>query len=74
MVENKKDYLEWLKVKIEHLHKCDATYRETLPVHTVSKGRTVWPGKVEVFNFKQYMDDKLSKPFPPTNRDFKLGQ
>jgi len=132
-LKNKKDYLEWLKVKIEGRHNCDVTYRETVSVQAVLNGKTVWPREVEVFDlvghstakrayawgspaayewshfdesdefirafvflelppvdsaqkavqmqieemvkdlrqakkdFKQYMDDKFSKPFPPTN-------
>jgi len=32
------------------LHNCAATWRETVPVHEVFKGQTVWQGEVEVFD------------------------
>jgi hypothetical protein len=32
------------------MHKCEATHRETVPVHEVFQGETVWQGLVEVFD------------------------
>lgn len=32
------------------LHNCSATWRETVSVHEVFRGQTVWQGKVEVFD------------------------
>lgn len=32
------------------LHKCGATWRESVPVHEVFRGLTVWKGAVEVFD------------------------
>lgn len=32
------------------LHNCGATWRETVPVHEVFRGQTVWKGEVEVFD------------------------
>jgi hypothetical protein len=49
-VENKQDYLARLQTAIQHLHACGAIYRETVPVHEVFKGQTVWQGEVEVFD------------------------
>jgi hypothetical protein len=49
-VANKTDYKDGIKRAIEHLHKCSATWRETVPVHEVFRGQTVWQGKVEVFD------------------------
>ena len=31
------------------MHRCGAVYVETVPVHEVFKGKTVWKGEVEVF-------------------------
>jgi hypothetical protein len=45
-----KDYLAELKAKIRLLHGCDATYRQTVPVKEVFRGKTVWDGDVEVFD------------------------
>jgi len=48
-VANKQDYLDRLQVAVSQLHGCGATYRETVPVHEMFKGQTVWQGEVEVF-------------------------
>ena len=45
-----KAYIEQLKRAILHLHKADAIWRETVPVHEVFCGQTVWKGNVEVFD------------------------
>ena len=34
---------------IRQLHKCDATWLESVPVKEVFKGQTAWEGDVEVF-------------------------
>jgi hypothetical protein len=49
-VANKTDYKDSIKRAIEHLHKCSATWRETVPVHEIFRGQTVWEGEVEVFD------------------------
>lgn len=45
-----KEYIERLQLTIQHLHKCAAVHRETVPVHEVFRGKTVWKGDVEVFD------------------------
>jgi hypothetical protein len=47
---NKTDYIARLKLAIEHLHGCSATWRQTVPVHEVFRGQTAWQGDVEVFD------------------------
>jgi hypothetical protein len=47
---NKPDYLARLQAAVSQLHNCGATWRETVPVHEVFKGQTVWQGDVEVFD------------------------
>ena len=49
-VANKQEYLTRLKLAVEHLHGAGATWRETVPVHEVFRGQTVWQGHVEVFD------------------------
>jgi len=49
-VANRQDYLDRLQVAIQQLHNCGAKYRETVPVHEVFQGKTVWQGDVEVFD------------------------
>jgi hypothetical protein len=47
---NKADYIARLQTTIQHLHNCGAVHRETVPVHEVFHGKTVWRGDVEVFD------------------------
>lgn len=47
---NNREYIERVKLAVEHLHNCAATHRATVPVHEVFKGRTIWQGDVEVFD------------------------
>jgi hypothetical protein len=49
-VANKQDYLARLQVTVSQLHNCGAVWRETVPVHEVFRGQTVWQGEVEVFD------------------------
>ena len=44
-----KAYIERLAGVIDHLHKCKATWIESVPVHEVFQGQTAWKGDVEVF-------------------------
>lgn len=47
---NKADYLARLQTAIQHLHKCGAVHRETVPAHERFHGKTLWRGDVEVFD------------------------
>jgi hypothetical protein len=49
-VANKQDYLAQVQVAVSQLHNCGAIWRETVPVHEVFRGETVWQGDVEVFD------------------------
>ena len=49
-MENKQDYLAKVQVAVSQLHNCGAVWRETVPVHEVFRGKTVWQGDVEVFD------------------------
>lgn len=46
----KSEYIERLKLAVQHMHGCAAEYSRSVPVHEVFKGQTVWKGVVEVFN------------------------
>lgn len=46
---SKTEYIERLKQVIFHLHKVDSQHVESVPVHEVFRGQTVWRGQVEVF-------------------------
>ena len=47
---NKQDYIAKLQVAVSQLHNCGAVWRQTVPVHEVFQGQTVWQGDVEVFD------------------------
>jgi hypothetical protein len=49
-VANKRDYLARLQAAISQLHNCGAVWRESVPVHEVFRGKTLWRGDVEVFD------------------------
>jgi len=49
-VESKQDYLARVQVAASQLHNCGASCFETVPVHEVFQGQTVWQVEVEVFN------------------------
>jgi len=45
-----KEYIERLQLIIYQLHGCDSKHAETVPVHELFQGKTVWQADVEVFN------------------------
>ena len=47
---NKQNYLARLQTAIMHLHGCAANWHESVPVHEVFRGQTVWKGGGEVFD------------------------
>jgi hypothetical protein len=49
-MESSHQYIDRLQVAIQHLHNCGAVWRETVPVHEVFQGKTIWEGDVEVFD------------------------
>ena len=48
VVENKQDYLDKLKLAIEHLHNCGAHYQRIETVIEYFDGKLVWAGDAEV--------------------------
>jgi hypothetical protein len=44
------EYIERLQLVIHHMHGCDSRHVESVPVHEVFRGQTVWRGEVEVFD------------------------
>jgi hypothetical protein len=53
-VANKQDYIARLQVAVSQLHNCGAVWRESVPVHEVFKGQTVWQGDVEIFDLHDH--------------------
>jgi hypothetical protein len=51
---NKSDYIAQVQVAVSQLHNCGATWRETVPVHEIFRGETVWQGDVEVFDLTNH--------------------
>lgn len=70
---NKQDYLARLQLAVEHLHKCGAVHRDTVPVHEVFQGQLVFEGDIEVFDLNGHPKAKRcyawSHPDGATNRD-----
>ena len=53
-----RDYIERLESVILHLHRCKASWLESVPVHEVFRGKTVWKGDVEVFALAGHLKAK----------------
>ncbi len=53
-----KDYVKRLDKAILHLHGAVSQWVETVPVHEVFKGKTLWRGKVEVFTITGHQKAK----------------
>ena len=51
---NNHEYIERLKSVILHLHGCKAVHTDTVPVHEVFQGKTIWQGDVEVFDLRSH--------------------
>ena len=45
-------YREHLKMAVEHTHRCEAKWIETVPVRGHFSGETMWEGDVTVFEVK----------------------
>jgi hypothetical protein len=68
-VVNKQDYLARLQVTVQQLHNCGAVWRETVPVHEMFRGETVWQGEVEVFDLQGH--PKAKRAYGWSHRDGK---
>ena len=67
---NKPDYIAQVQVAVSQLHDCGATWRETVPVHEVFQGKTVWQGDVEVFDLHGHVKAKRAYGWShPENAD-----
>lgn len=49
MENNKREYIERLRMVIKRLHGCDSRWRRSEPVTETFEEQTVWDGEVEVF-------------------------
>jgi hypothetical protein len=67
VVENKRDYIARVQVTVSQLHNCGAVWRETVPVHEVFRGQTVWQGQVEVFDLNGH--PKAKRAYAWSHRD-----
>jgi hypothetical protein len=48
-LNDKDEYLDWLKAEIQHAYNCPAYFLRTEMVHERIEGNTVWLGDVEIF-------------------------
>lgn len=53
-MESKSDYLARVQVSVSELHNCGALWRESVAVHEMFMGQTVWQGEVEVFDLHHH--------------------
>lgn len=49
-----KEYIERLQMVIQHLHKADSKWLESVPVLETFQGKTVWEGDVELFELTNH--------------------
>lgn len=55
---------------VSQLHNCGATWHETVPVHEIFHGQTVWKGEVEVFDLHNHPKAKRAYAWShPENAD-----
>lgn len=47
-----KAYIERLQMVIHQLHGADSKWLESVPVHEIFRGQTIWKGTVEVFELR----------------------
>ncbi len=67
------EYIENLRAVIGKLHGCGSKHVESVPVHEVFQGKTVWDGVVEVFDLIGHPKSKRaygwSHPDGPNNTE-----
>jgi hypothetical protein len=68
-----KRYIELLRKAILDLHGCESRHVESVPVHEVFRGQTVWRGDVDVFELTRHPKAKRayawSYPTGPGNKE-----
>jgi hypothetical protein len=55
---DKLDYFTRLQSAIRQAHNCEAFHNQTVYVHEILAGATVWKGEVEVFNLEGHAKAK----------------
>lgn len=55
---SKQEYIQDLQAVIAKVHGCRSTHVESVPVHEVFRGQTVWQGVVEVFDMIGHVQAK----------------
>lgn len=70
---NKREHPDRLQIAIQELHQRGAVWRESVPVHEVFPGKTVWRGEAEVFDLTGHPKAQCcyawSQPDGPKERD-----
>jgi hypothetical protein len=64
---SKQEYIARVQVAVSQLHDCGAVWLETVPVHEVFHGQTVWKGEVEVFDLNGHA--KARRAYALSHRD-----
>ena len=71
---NKSDYIARVQVAIMQMHNCSATWRESVPVHEIFKGKTLWKGEVEVFDLTGHPKAKRAYGWSHPEGDDNTGE
>ena len=66
------EYREALLKAVERNAKCDATYLGTQPLELSKDGRTIWKGKLLIFDLKGHPQAKQAYGWHFTNDDNKI--
>lgn len=67
--QSNKEYIDRVKLAVEHLHNCSAVHSATVPVTEVFRGKTLWHGRVEVFDLAGH--PKAKRAYAWSHRDGK---
>ena len=67
MANSRQEYLYRLQVAVQELHQCGAEHHQTVPVHEVFEGQTIWEGLVEVFELHGH--PKAKRAYAWTRRE-----
>jgi hypothetical protein len=55
---SKWNYLTLLQSAIQQAHQCTAVHSQTVPVHEMHAGQTIWKGEVEIFDLDGHAESK----------------
>jgi hypothetical protein len=63
------DYIQMLQEAIRRGYECEPRHVESVPIHEVFRGKTVWDGTVEVFDLAGHAEAKRAYAWGHAMRD-----